>query len=662
MHPVHPHKIFVLLLLSVALGATAPRISVDVTQPGAAISPTMYGIFFEDINFAADGGLYAELVKNRSFEFDWPLRGWQVISRDGAKGRVLILRDEKSRNPRHLRIQLPQQGNGFGLMNEGFRGMGLWQDADYRFSVMARIIEGDITALRIELVDENERPIAEARLEGLTSVWQSHQCQLTSNSTTSAAKLKVWIIGSGVLDMDMISLFPKETWKARTNGLRADLVQLLADLQPGFLRFPGGCIVEGFDLSQRYQWKNTIGPLEERVVTINRWNFEFKHRPTPDYYQSYGLGFYEYFLLAEDLGAEPMPIVNCGMACQFNTAELAPLHQLDPYIADALDLIEFANGAADSKWGAIRAEMGHVEPFNMKMIGIGNEQWGPQYIERYVKFADAIKSKYPQMQLIAATGSDATIFPNGQEEIDYLWSQWRKLEPDIVDEHFYRAPEWFLQNVDWYDSYERSGPRLFVGEWASQSVGVGSPDNRNNWKCALYEAAFMTGLERNADLVTMTCYAPLFGHEEAWQWRPDLIWFDNLTSYGTANYYVQKLFSCHPGTRLLEIGVEESPKQDDETKGLYASATLDEKSGHVILKVVNVTDDVVETTIDLNGVKKMGGNATAILLRADSLTDENSLEEPKKIYPQESSFELTDARFDYEFTPLSLTILRVPIE
>ncbi|MBN1465365.1 alpha-L-arabinofuranosidase, partial [candidate division KSB1 bacterium] len=324
MHPVH--KTFFLLMVSVLLAgaATAPRITVDV-KPGAAISPTMYGVFFEDINFGADGGLYAELVKNRSFEFDWPLRGWQIIRRDRAQGRILILHDaERPRNPRHIRILLEQQGDGFGLQNEGFRGMGIRQGADYRFSVAARAVEGTIGALRVELVDQAGRQIAESHLNGLTAAWRTHQCHLRAGATTAAARLNVWFTGEGVLDLDMVSLFPTATWKGRDNGLRADLVQLLADLQPGFIRFPGGCIVEGFNLSQRYQWKNSIGPVDQRVVTINRWNFEFKHRPTPDYYQSYGLGFYEYFLLAEDLGAEPMPIVNCGMACQFNTAELAP--------------------------------------------------------------------------------------------------------------------------------------------------------------------------------------------------------------------------------------------------------------------------------------------------------------------------------------------------
>jgi alpha-N-arabinofuranosidase len=298
----------------------------------------------------------------------------------------------------------------------------------------------------------------------------------------------------------------------------------------------------------------------------------------------------------------------------------------------------------------------------MKMIGIGNEQWGPQYIERYKVFAKAIKDKYPDMQLIAATGSDATIFPNGHEEIKYLWEQWRKLKPEIVDEHFYRGPDWFAENVDLYDNYNRKGPKLFVGEYAAQSGGVADPNNRNNWKCALYEAAFMVGMERNADLVRMTCYAPLFGHEDAWQWRPDMIWFDNLNVYGSANYYVQKLFSLNPGTHLLKAETNSVPNIDDKKKALYVSSTLDEKAGEVIVKAVNIAARSLETEINLQGVDKAGPEAKVIVLTAKTLADENSLEQPRKVYPQEKQVTVEGPKFSYEFQPYSLTILRIPIE
>jgi alpha-N-arabinofuranosidase len=486
--------------------------------------------------------------------------------------------------------------------------------------------------------------------------------------TDKKATLNFIVTSPGTLDIDMVSLFPEDSAVSDPStatpipGLRKDIVQMLADMKPGFLRFPGGCIVEGYDLSLRYQWKNTIGDISQRKLIKNRWNTEFRHRLTTDYYQTFGLGFFEYFKLSEEIGAEPMPILNCGMACQFNSGELAPMDQLGPYVQDMLDLIEFANGPPSSKWGKVRAEMGHPEPFNMKMIGVGNEQWGPQYIERYKVFAKAIKDKYPEMQLIAATGSDATIFPNGHAEIEYLWKQWRQLKPEFVDEHFYRQPDWFLENVNWYDDYDRTSPKLFVGEYAAQSVGVASPDNRNNLKCALYEAAFMTGMERNADLVRMTCYAPLFGQEDAWQWRPDMIWFDNLNVYGSANYYVQKLFSLNPGTNLLNVRLKDVPELDDNKKALSVSSTFDKKAGEVIIKAVNVTDKGLKANIELQGVSKVGPQVKAIILAGKTLEDENTLQEPKKIYPVEKTVPVKSPNFSYEFQPYSLTVLRIPVE
>ena len=651
-----------LIVLLTTVGYAQVRITVDAPQPGEAISPAMYGIFFEDINFGADGGLYAELIKNRSFEFDLPLRGWRVLRRGNADGRAYAVRDSsRPRNPRYLRIEIDKQGRGFGLNNEGFRGMGVRQGVPCNLSLEIRRVKGNVSGLQAELVGTDQTTMAECRITGLTDKWQTLKCRLVPSGTDSKATLNILFQGEGTVDIDMVSLFPADTWKKRENGLRADLVQLLADMKPGFLRFPGGCIVEGFDLSQRYQWKNTVGDLINRLVTINRWNFEFKHRPTPDYYQSFGLGFYEYFLLAEDLGAEPMPIINCGMACQFNTAELVPLEELDAYIQDALDLIEFANGPDRSRWGRLRSDMGHPRPFNMKMLGIGNEQWGPQYIERYIPFAKAVKDRYPGIKLIAATGSDGTIFPNGEAEIKYLWEQWRRLKPEFVDEHFYRDPEWFRENTDWYDNYDRSGPKLFVGEYAAQSVGVGSPDNRNTLKCALYEAAFMTGMERNADVVRMSCYAPLFGHEEAWQWRPDLIWFDNLKSYGSVNYHMQKLFSLNPGTHLLASQVSDVPGINGKSRMLNVSTTWDKNAREVIVKAVNVSARPLTATMDLQGTQ-VGNTMKIIVLSSGKLTDENTLEEPDKIVPQEKTAKIPGTGFDVEFRPYSLTLLRIPVK
>jgi len=354
-----------------------------------------------------------------------------------------------------------------------------------------------------------------------------------------------------------------------------------------------------------------------------------------------------------------MPILNCGMACQFNSKELVPVDQLQPYIQDALDLIEFANGPVTSEWGAKRAEMGHPKPFNLKYLGVGNEQWGPQYIERYVPFVKALKEKYPQVQLIGATGSDPQIFPNGPKEVAFLQEQLQHLEADIIDEHFYRKPDWFFDSADHYDKYERTGSKVFVGEYAAQSVGVASPNNRNDLKCALAEAAFMTGLERNADLVTMSCYAPLFGHEERWQWRPDLIWFDNLQSYATPNYYVQQLFSLNRGDVVLPVEVSGQEPPTSKQPGLYVTSSRDEKSNEIILKVVNSAAEPTTSEIRIEGVRRLARRGTAIVLAGEKLTDENSLAEPKKVAPVTNPLRSVGASFEHTFPAYSLTVLRL---
>jgi alpha-L-arabinofuranosidase len=432
------------------------------------------------------------------------------------------------------------------------------------------------------------------------------------------------------------------------------MVQALADLHPGFLRFPGGCIVEGSVLARRYQWKNTIGPVEDRHLLINRWNYEFQHRPTPDYYQSFGLGFYEYFQLCEDIGAEPLPILNCGMACQFNSGELCPIEDLGPYIQDTLDLIEFANGGTDTTWGAKRAALGHPEPFHLKMLGVGNEQWGPQYIERYAVFAKAIKEKYPDIQLVSAAGPDPA-----DKRFQFAWSKLRALHADIIDEHSYALPEWFFSNTRRYDNYDRNGPKVFMGEYAAQSVGVVSTKNRNNLECALSEAAYMTGLERNADVVHMASYAPLFANIDAWQWTPDLIWVNSLQIYKTPNYYVQKLFSCNRGDEVLPTvlsGTETSPAGMDN---LYTSTSRDNKTGEIIIKTVNPEANVSAVEIKLEGLSQVDPLGKACTLSGENLNAVNSMDEPAAISPVDSTFANAAPDFTYSFPARSLTVLRI---
>src|SRR5690606_11326663 len=503
---------------------TNSELVVDLSASGIKIQPTMYGLFFEDINFGGDGGLYGELIKNRSFEFPDPKMGWQEpnstgpsLNGDSGLGKITNYVNPKG-NKKYSHTVVNNDEN-YLLYNEGYRGIGLKRDARYDLSVLLANNNG-IQKVKFALVDSTDAVLASTEFIPQAGGWKSYEAVLVPDRTEAKAKLRISFEGRGSIDMDMVSLFPQDTWKGRKKGLRRDLVELLDGLEPGFLRFPGGCIVEGRTLAQRYQWQNTVGPVLDREILVNRWNTEFDHRPTPDYYQSFGIGFYEYFQLSEDLGAEPMPILGCGMACQFNTGELVPMEALAPYVQEALDLVEFANGDLDTPWGKLRADMGHPEPFNMKYLGIGNEQWGPEYFQRYKVFAQAIGEKYPEIILISTPGP----FPDG-DMFDYGWEQMKELNVAIADEHFYRSPEWFRENADRYDGYDRKGPKVFAGEYAAQSVAIASPDNKNNWNCALSEAAFMTGLERNAEVVHLTSYAPLMAHSEGWQWTPDLIWF-----------------------------------------------------------------------------------------------------------------------------------------
>lgn len=636
---------------------TTDVITVKADKPYAAIKPTMWGVFFEDINLGADGGIYAELNKNRSFEFIKPMMGWKVLGKPKTEGDFLVINrnEENTNNPRFLRTTLHNAAERtIGLTNEGFRGMGIKKDVRYDFSVLVRRKNGNIKLL-IELANNKDEVIGKTILtvNATGSEWKKVSTSFTATATEPKAKFNIWLEGDGEMDMDMISLFPADTWKGRPGGMRADMIQMLADMKPGFIRFPGGCIVEGFDLARRYQWKKTIGPIEERQLIINRWNTEFANRQAPDYFQTFGLGFFEYFQLAEDIGAEPLPILNCGMACQFNSGEVAPLDKLDPYIQDALDLIEFANGAVTTQWGKVRADMGHPQPFNLKMMGVGNENWGPQYVERLQLFMKAIKEKYPQFKIVSSSGTD----PEGNR-FSYLNGELRKLNTDFIDEHYYRKPEWFLANAARYDNYERNGVKVFAGEYAAH-VNWDTPGiRRNNWSAAIAEAAFMTGLERNADVVEMASYAPLFAHTDGWQWAPDLIWVDNLNIYGTPNYYVQKMFSLNKGTHAVSLLSNGKPLAGKDS--LYASAVIDKNTGELILKFVNASATANTKTVTVEGVKKTQALAKQIVLSAD-LNTVNSFEKPYGITPVEAAITIKNKKLNMQLQPHSLTIVKIKL-
>lgn len=652
-----------LLWLSLCLACTASRpvaqtvFTIDAAMPLAEVQPTMYGVFFEDINFGADGGIYAELVKNRSFEFTRPMMGWRILGTQTEGDFVVQNRKEtNTNNPRFLRVRLRKNSPGpAGLNNEGFRGMGIKRGLRYDFSIAYRKA-GTAVSLRLELIGSDKKVLGDTSvtLQPTTGGWSTQKANIFSRDTDEKASLNIWFEGEGELDLDMVSLFPSDTWLNRPGGMRADMIGMLAEMKPGFIRFPGGCIVEGYDLSQRYQWKKTIGPVEERQLLINRWNFEFAHRPAPDYFQTFGLGFFEYFQLAEDIGAEPLPILNCGMACQFNSAEVVELHQIGPYIQDALDLIEFANGSPETRWGKVRADLGHAAPFNLKMIGIGNENWGPQYIERFRLFYQAIKEKYPSIKLIGSAGTDP-----GGDRYEYLNRELRAIGADIIDEHYYRRPEWFLQNARRYDSFPRNGSKIFAGEYAAQSDRTVSISNRNNWQTALAEAAFLTGLERNADLVVMASYAPLFAHVEGWQWTPDLIWVDNLRVSGTPNYYVQKLFSLHKGTHTVSILNNRDVIAGQDS--IYASAVVDKRANELIVKLVNVSSLERSVQLDVKGLRRMPRQARLTILQSTELDAVNTVENGSPLQPVEKEVGIKGQKTGITLQPYSFTLFRVKL-
>jgi len=648
-------------LLSVVLAggmnvfAQTNEMIVQAGKPGAPIQPTMYGLFFEDINFGADGGLYAELIKNRSFDYPQNLMGWKTY------GGLSVRNDGPfERNPHYVRLSNSGHGHKHtGLENEGYFGIGVKQDAEYRFSVWARVPEGGSGKIRVDLIIpasmEERQPFATQNIEIDSKEWKLYEVVLKSPLTEPKAHLRIFLTSKDAVDLEHISLFPVDTWKGAKNGLRKDLVEALADIKPGVFRFPGGCIVEGTDLDTRYDWKKTVGPAENRPLNENRWHYTFMHRFFPDYFQSYGLGFYEYFCLSEDIGAEPLPVLNCGLACQYQNDDPAAhvaVCDLEPYVQDALDLIEFANGAVTTKWGKLRAEMGHPAPFNLKFLAVGNEQWGPEYCERLEVFVKAIRKAYPEMKIIGGSGPGS----EGQQ-FEYLWPEMKRLKVDLVDEHFYRSESWFLSQGARYDKYDRKGPKVFAGEYACHGRGK----KYNHFNAALLEAAFMTGLERNADIVHMATYAPLFAHIEGWQWRPDLIWYDNLNMMLTSNYHVQKLYGNNKGTNVLNLTMDKKPVTGAEGQnGLFASAVWDDTDKTIIIKVANTSEKPQSLSITLTGLKKneVFNSGKCIVLKADK-DAENTLENPDKIKPEERTINIENNKLTAEIAASSFVIYKL---
>lgn len=593
-----------------------------------SISPLLYGVFFEDINYGGDGGLYAEFIANRSFEYydregknDKRKMCWEAI------GNVKFnIKTDTPLNAVHTNYAELIGTQSCGIRNTGYgkEGFGVKRGEKYNLSFYA--MADSKVVLSASIVDRDGTVYGHTETTVNSNEWTKYEQSITANESCKNTFLEIVLCEKGTVNLEFISLFPDNTFKGRKNGFRRDLAEMIADMKPAFIRFPGGCIVEGRSFDNMYNWKDTIGAVEERRTNYNRWQMEEYRNlgfDASDYFQSYGIGFFEYFQFCKDIGAKPVPVVNCGMTCQWHEALLVDTDKLDPYIQDVLDLIEFANGGPDSEWGKKRAEMGHSEPFNLEYIGIGNEQWGNEYFERYELFQEEISKHYPNIKLITSAG-----WKNRGWEFDlaYDWMSKNKDKAYAVDEHFYKEPEWFLENIDRYDSYDRSLPKVFIGEWAAH---LGADKNskieerKNNWYAAICEAAFLTGVERNADHVVMTCYAPLLAKINHNQWQPNLIWFDNSSVYGTPSYYVQKLFSENTGDTMVEAHCG-----DDDIK---ISASM--AGNKLFIKAVNIAD--VDKTIKLDidcGIKTI----KAIKLWARP-NDENTLDNPVRIFPESVS-------------------------
>ena len=663
-------KLLLALCLTVCLaqaGAQNVEIEIDTRKKGAEIAPTMYGVFFEDINYGADGGLYAELVKNRSFEFPDPLMGWNSIGGvevrdDGPFGRC----------PHYVRLSFSgKRDMSTGIENRGFLGMSLKGGEAYRFSVWARVPGEGSGQLRVCLRDletqEEDFTLCASDISIDGNQWRKYTAVFTPEHTVTNASLAVFLKGNVAVDVEHVSLFPAKTWRGHENGLRQDLAQHLADLKPGVMRFPGGCIVEGATLDTRYNWKNSVGAVENRPLNETRWNYG-KKRTHFDYYQSYGLGFFEFFQFCEEIGAEPLPVLSCGMACQFNNdiskkgEWIAQGDSLQEFIQDAIDLIEFCNGDPEkNQWARLRAEMGHPAPFNLKFLGIGNEQWGEWYAPLLQAFMKPIRQRYPGIEIVGSSGP----WPNGKE-YDELWSLMRKAKVDYVDEHFYKDEEFFLTAVHRYDKFPRKGPKIYAGEYACHGRGK----KWNRFYSSLCEAAFMTGLERNADIVRMATYAPLFAHIDGWQWRPDMIWFDNLRSVRTASYYVQQMFSQNRGTHVLPVTAKGG------TDHVYATAARDAADHDaVVVKVVNIVDTATQVSIRLKGINGECSMTTTLLSvsgscplgnvnygpdKINSLLDcDNSLDNPTRIVPETSRTRVTCPDVTANIPPRSVAVFRI---
>ncbi len=615
------------------------------------ISDKLIGIFFEDINYSADGGLYAELVQNRDFEYSQAdVRGgnkaWKAdfawtLEGDGGTWEVRTDAPIHENNPHYAALNVKQPG-GVALSNAGFDGIVLREGEKYDFSMFAKQLEGKGGKIKVSLVEDG-KVIAQATLKAPKAEWKKMTAVLKAGADADHATVRVEPQGAGLVGMDMISLFPQNTFKGRKNGMRADLAQALADMKPKFMRFPGGCAAHGDGLHNMYNWKETIGPLEARKPQRNIWG----------YHQTKGLGYYEYFQLCEDLGCEPLPVLAAGVSCQ-NSSDGGhgqqggiPMDKMPEYVQDVLDLIEWANGdAKTTKWGKLRAEQGHPAPFNLKYVGIGNEDLiSKTFEERYLMIIKAVKEKYPEITVCGTSGpwSDGSDYEAG-------WRLAKDHDIDMIDEHYYQTPGWFIYHQDYYDQYDRKGSKVYLGEYAAHA-----PGRPNDIETALCEAMHICGMERNGDIVEMSSYAPLLAKEGHTQWNPDMIYFNNKEVKPTVGYYVQKLCGNSSGDEYIETSLTVNEGRKGVRERLAASTVRDSKTGKVYVKMVNLLNHPVKGKLDLTSLKERFGEGGKVNARFQVLTGNW---DDRNARPTEKTVEMTPD-FEYELPAYSFTLIEI---
>ena len=608
------------------------------------ISNMLMGVFFEDINYAADGGLYAELVQNRDFEYrlqdkkyhdkDWNSRYAWSLRGEQASFRVDSVSPVHPHNPHYALVSVSSPGAA--LVNSGFDGIAVKKGEGYSLSLFVKAAAGKGNRIEARLVSKSQGVLAKGVISSPSAAWKSVKTSLVPSATATDVSLELSPLSAGDFAFDMVSLFPQKTFKGRSNGLRPDLAQAIADIHPRFVRFPGGCVAHGDGIENIYKWKNSIGPLEARVPDRNLWG----------YHQSMGLGYFEYFQFCEDIGAEPVPVIAAGVPCQNSSTGGGgqqggiPMSEMGQYIQDIIDLVEYANGGVNTTWGKKRAEAGHPKPFNLKYIGIGNEdQITDVFRERYQMICDALRKAHPEITIIGTAGPffEGTDYEEG-------WKIANELKLPVIDEHYYQSPGWFINNQDFYDKYDRSKSKVYLGEYAASLPG----GNRTNLETSLAEAVYLTSLERNGDVVHMASYAPLLAKEGHTQWNPDLIYFNNTEVKPTIGYYVQQLYGQNAGDHYIPASVTLSDASEQVKKRIAYSTVKDSKTGDLILKVVNVLPVPVQADLDFNGIKP------GLKVVRTTLAGDPSDKTGKPVVTESS----VSMKASQELPPYSFTVLR----